>query len=253
MNALDDILQKFKPITLGEMDSVKLLNRVDTKYVISTAQFLDVLPEMANEYRILEVNNMRTARYRSLYFDTENLDYYLHHHNGYPNRYKVRIRRYIDSDLCFLEIKHKVKGRTDKSRIRIDDFELDLSENSIAFINQIIPETQRLHPALWNSFKRITLVNQELQERITFDIGLHFKKDIHSSEDIGYEDIIIAEIKQERENRNSPIMKALKARGIRKARVSKYCIGMGLTKPSIKKNKFKKKYLLIEKISKDNN
>lgn len=230
------------------MDSVQLLNRVDTKYVLSRSQFIDVLDQLAPHYRILEIGGLRTARYKSLYFDTNELDHYMHHHNGHPNRYKVRIRRYIDSDLCFLEIKHKNKGRTDKKRIKIPDFELDLSDSSIEFISQILPETKELKPSLWNSFNRITLVNQELKERVTFDIGLHFKEDIHSENDLGYDDIVIAEIKQERENRKSPIMKVLRAHQIRKAKVSKYCIGMGLTNPDIKKNRFKQKFLLLDKI-----
>jgi hypothetical protein len=248
MTTLDNILTKFDPISLEEMDTVKLLNRVDTKYVLSNGQFLSLLQELIPHYRSLEIKGLRTARYRSLYFDTDDFDHYMDHHNGYPDRYKIRIRRYVDSDLCFLEIKHKKKGRTDKRRIPIEDFELDLSDASIDFISQIIPEAKELRPSLWNSFKRITLVNQELKERLTFDVGLHFKEGINSDQDLGYDDIVIAEVKQERENRNSPIMKLLKANGIRKARVSKYCIGMGLTTPGIKKNRFKQKYLLIDKI-----
>lgn len=248
MDNLENILQEFSPISLSEMDTVKLLNRVDTKYVLSTSQFIELLQQLTTHYSVLEIEGMRTARYKSLYFDTHDLDYYMHHHNSYPNRYKVRIRRYIDSNLCFLEIKHKVKGRTDKRRIKIEDFELDLSDDSIDFINSIIPEMKSLKPTLWNSFKRITLVNQELKERVTFDIGLHFKESIESNEDVGYNDIVIAEVKQERENRNSPIMKQLKKQGIRKARISKYCIGIGLTHSGVKTNRFKQKYLLIDKI-----
>lgn len=248
MTELDNILTQIQPITLKEMDSVQLMNRVDTKYVLSKNQFLTLLKDLAPYYKALEISNLKTARYKSLYFDTEDLDHYMQHHNGYPNRYKVRIRRYVDSDLCFLEVKHKSKGRTDKKRIRIDDFELDLSDSSVDFITKIIPELKDLKPTLWNSFKRITLVNQELQERVTFDIGLHFKDKIHEGEDIGYEDIVIAEVKQERENRNSPIMKELKKMRIRKARISKYCIGMGLTTKDLKTNRFKQKYLLIEKV-----
>lgn len=248
MTELNDILSKFSPISLQEMDSVQLLNRVDTKFVLSNKQFLTLLNELVPHYKTLEIKGLRTAKYKSLYFDTSDLEHYMHHHNGYPNRYKVRIRRYLDSDLCYLEIKHKKKGRTDKKRVKIEDFELDLSKASKDFIEEINPSLNALEPSLWNSFERITLVNQELQERLTFDIGLHFKEGIESDSNIGYDDIVIAEVKQERENRNSPIMKLLKAKGIRKARVSKYCIGVGLTHPNVKKNRFKQKYLLIDKI-----
>lgn len=248
MTELENILSEYDPISLGEMDNVQLLNRVDTKFVLSNNQFLKLLVDLTPFYKALEVNGIRTARYKSLYFDTDELDHYMNHHNGHPNRYKVRIRRYEDSDLCFLEIKHKQKGRTDKQRIKIKDFELNLSDDSVDFISQIMPESKNLKPSLWNSFNRITLVNEVLKERVTFDIGLHYKEGVRSQDDLGYDNIVIAEVKQERENRKSPIMRLLKSYGIRRARVSKYCIGMGLTNPELKQNKFKQKYLLIDKI-----
>ncbi|WP_258542181.1 polyphosphate polymerase domain-containing protein [Parvicella tangerina] len=248
MTTLTDILASFQPISLKDMDSVQLMNRIDTKFILSITELMPLLNELSSHYQILEIRGLRTARYRSLYFDTPDYKHYMHHHNGHPNRYKIRIRRYVDSDLCFLEVKHKKKGRTDKNRIRIEDFELDLSERSINFIKEIVPEIKTLSPTLWNSFERITLVSPELQERVTLDLGLHFKEDLHSQKDIGYDDIVIAEVKQERVNRNSPIMRMLKENNIRKARVSKYCIGMGLINPAIKKNRFKQKYRMIEKV-----
>ena len=45
---------------------------------------------------------------------------YHDHHNGKLNRYKVRRRRYIDTDTEFLEVKLKNnKKRTIKSRIKL--------------------------------------------------------------------------------------------------------------------------------------
>lgn len=249
MQLTNKILSDYTPISLSEMDEVKLLNRVDTKFVLSLSQFNDLLRSISNDYRVLEIDGKRSARYKSLYFDTDNFDYYHHHHNGFPDRFKVRIRRYLDSDLCFLEIKHKKKGRTDKKRIKIHDFELNLSENSRLFIKEHIPNVSNLSPSLWNNFERITLVNNERKERLTFDIGLNFNREIDSDEQIGYSDIVIAEVKQEREDRTAPVMRTLKQMHVRQARISKYCIGMGLIKHNLKKNRFKQKYLLINKIS----
>lgn len=241
----NQILADFNPISLEEMDSVKLLNRVDTKFVLSISQLLNILPELRNNYQVLEIEGLRSARYQSLYFDTPKLKFYLNHHNGKPNRYKVRIRKYLDSKLCFLEIKHKKKGRTDKKRIVIADFEEELSENSVAFIHKHIKSKPILHTTLWNNFERITLVNNELKERLTLDLGLNFT---WNGQNFGYADIVIAELKQEVSNRLSPSYSAFKSHSIRENRMSKYCIGMGLIYRDLKINNFKKKYLLLNKL-----
>ncbi len=87
------------------MDSVMLLNRTDTKFILNQSTFRNVLEQVTNDYRILCINDKRKASDRTLYFDTNDSKFYHNHHNGKENRYKVRIRKYIDSDLCFLEVK----------------------------------------------------------------------------------------------------------------------------------------------------
>jgi hypothetical protein len=229
------------------MDSVKLLNRVDSKYVMSLSQFLNLLPVLANDYQSLEINGLRSANYKSLYFDTTKFDYYFDHHNGRVNRFKVRTRKYLDSDLCFFEIKHKNKGRTDKRRVKIADFNFEIQDKSAELLRKVIPNHPNLAPCLWNSFERVTLVNNERKERLTFDIGLNFSWD---GQDFGFEDIVIAEVKQEINDRNTPCRKLFKENMIRQSKVSKYCIGMGMLYEELKTNRFKQKYLLIDKIRK---
>ena len=228
------------------MDSVKLLNRTDTKFVIPKDLFVKLLPELKGFYKVLEIKNKRVAQYKTLYFDTDDFDFYMHHHNGWPNRYKVRMRKYIDSDLCFLEIKNKKKGRTVKKRIKIADFEEEMSEDSLQFIKDIIPHDINLVKKMWNSFHRITLVNKTDTERLTLDIGLGFQC---NENDLALDNVIIGEVKQEKVNRNSPFMKLIKENGIRPMRVSKYCIGAKLLYPELKNNRFKEKHIHINKIN----
>lgn len=75
-------LARFAPITLAEMDGVSLLNRVDTKYLLSEATLAAILPSLASEYRVLEIDGRRAHRYRTLYFDTPDLDLYRRHRAG---------------------------------------------------------------------------------------------------------------------------------------------------------------------------
>ena len=226
-------MQKFESTSLKEMDTVRLLNRADTKFVIPKNLLVTILPFLKEHYKVLEIKEKRVAQYKTLYFDTDNFDFYMHHHNGWPNRYKVRMRQYVDSGLCFLEIKNKKKGRTVKSRIKIVDFEEEMSTNSINFVNDVIPQEIKLEKKLWNSFYRITLVNKTDKERLTLDIGLGYqlKEKNHS-----FDNTIIGEVKQEKVNRNSPFMLLMKKNGVRPMRVSKYCVGAKILYPELKNN-----------------
>jgi len=105
----ENILQNFQPISLSEMDEVKLMNRTDTKFVLNRTLFNEVLPQLTSSYRVLEISDQRLSSYRTLYFDTSGFDLFLDHHNGKGNRFKVRIRKYVESNLFFLEIKNKFK------------------------------------------------------------------------------------------------------------------------------------------------
>ena len=49
------VAQGYTPISLMEMDSVALLDRFDTKFVMTHGQLLQALQELQNDYRILSV------------------------------------------------------------------------------------------------------------------------------------------------------------------------------------------------------
>jgi len=247
LSNLNDIFQSLEPITLEEMDSVKLMNRTDTKFAFSGDLLPAILKECAAHYRILEVNGVRASGYKTLYFDTPQFDLYTDHHQGRPYRYKVRIRNYMESGLFFLEAKLKVKGRTIKSRIKLSGFEDVLSDKSASFLQKTLGTSIDLKPRLWNSFQRITLVNKTDKERLTIDFGLSFESEGKIG-DVG--NLIIAEVKQENRNRNTKIIEILRRYGIRESGMSKYCLGVVLTHPEVKYNNFKQKVLLVNKINK---
>lgn len=239
-------INMFSAISLEEMNSVALMKRTDTKFVISKSQLVSVLEGLDNHYKVLEINDDRIMSYSSLYFDTPNNKFYNDHHNGKNNRTKVRQRKYIESDICFLEIKQKNgKGETNKTRIPVSDFETDLSKSSIDFIYKTTEQDYNLSPSLWNGFNRITLVNIKSKERVTIDLNLTYKiNDIEKS----YENLVVIELKQERFNRNSKIVKILKSYRQNPYSISKYCIGMISLYNDLKYNVFKKKLIKINNI-----
>ncbi len=256
MSSTEIILKDYSTISLKEMDSVKLLNRTDTKYVFTSDTLPDVLKELSRDYKILEIDGVKFSQYNSLYFDTEKLKLYTQHHNGKLNRHKVRYRKYVDTGLCYLEVKFKNnKGRTVKKRTKRSDIRPDFSERSVKFLSRYFPmPAKELRAKLANAFKRITLVDLGAKERVTIDLDLRFEL---NDEITSVSRLIIAEVKQEKYNVRSSFIQTMKKFRIRPMRISKYCIGTvlmnsdaknNLFKEDIKYNRFKPKIITINKL-----
>ncbi|WP_158837909.1 polyphosphate polymerase domain-containing protein [Polaribacter sp. L3A8] len=243
---IKSIMENFSSISLEEMNSVALMKRTDTKFVINKIQLFSILKEIRNHYKVLEIKKDRIMSYSSLYFDTIENKFYNDHHNGKNNRTKIRQRKYIESDLCFLEIKQKNgKGETNKSRIPVSDFELNLTQSSKDFISSTTLQEYHLEPSLWNGFNRITLVNLKSKERVTVDLNLSYKMNEVKKD---FKNLVVIEVKQERFNRKSEIVKSLKSIHQNPYSISKYCIGMVSLYNDLKYNVFKRKLIKINNI-----
>src|SRR3972149_3911095 len=93
------LLGKFDPITLDEMEGVKLMDRTDVKFALSFDKLNSIVSHLADHYRVLTISNNRVFSYQTDYFDTAGLNMFFDHHNGKLNRYKIRQRKYIESNL----------------------------------------------------------------------------------------------------------------------------------------------------------
>ena len=58
-NTLKNYLEEFSPISLQEMDSVRLMNRIDTKFVTSYENFLHLIPFLKENYFFQEIEGRR--------------------------------------------------------------------------------------------------------------------------------------------------------------------------------------------------
>jgi len=232
------VLWRFEPITLSQMDAVALMNRVDTKYVFGLSQLPRLLETLVDDYWALEVAGVRLSHYRTLYFDSENLDLYSSHLRGLAERYKVRSRSYLDSGTSFLEVKRKTNnGRTIKERLKTPTFFTQLTPEATHFVDDLAPNGARpLRATLWNEFSRITLVSKTRPERVTMDLHLGFQGGKGRT---SLDSLVIAEIKQERPSRDATFITQLRGLGIRPTPFSKYCIGIALLFPHEKHNRFK--------------
>jgi len=248
MSSIITAIEEFDPIFLREMADVNLMNRIDTKFAFRQEDLLRFLPILAPDYRALKVEGTMLPHYESLYFDDATFSFFRDHHNGKADRFKVRIRKYVESNIFFLEIKHKFKGRTDKRRILTNDFNELQDEKERDFLRRQLNVDAQLKPTMWNAFQRITLVSRTSRERLTLDFNIHF----HMGEiQRNFDQLVIAELKQENLDRNSPFYKLMKKERIRPYRLSKYCIGSVeiYGEEVLKFNRFKKKLLFLNKIN----
>ena len=241
------ILNQIDPISLEEMDVIKLMNRQDTKYVFNQAQLPAILSKLKEHYRVLEIDGLREMTYGNVYFDTKDFRFYNLHHNGKLNRYKIRNRAYVESDLAFCELKFKSnKKRTEKQRTRIEKLEKEMNDETASFLQDIAPvPTSELLPKLFMDFNRITLAHKGFEDRCTIDFNLRAYNDSNSFE---FENVVIAEIKQQKFSAASAFNQILKSEKIYPMGFSKYCIGMANVYPELKRNRFKPKLLKLKKI-----
>ena len=78
---LSKSLSTYSPISLDEMEAVKLMNRVDTKYVCHESLLPAILKQAQDDYLVQEVAGKRVATYDTVYYDTEDLEMYIRHHD----------------------------------------------------------------------------------------------------------------------------------------------------------------------------
>ncbi len=246
MNRVNHILTQFDPITLEEMDGVKLMDRRDTKFAFHFSELLSVLQEVIPFYRVLTIESNRISRYKTLYYDTHGFDLYHHHHSGKLNRYKIRHRTYVESELGFLEVKFKNnKGRTIKTRIREQETTELKEERALLFLQKHLPfNPLTLVPKILVNYSRITLVNKVSAERLTIDLNLEFET-VSNTQTLNH--IVIAEVKQD-SKQVSPFVSMMKRRHIREGSISKYCFAIASTFTEVKKNNFKQKLSYVNKL-----
>ena len=252
-NKVDNILKTFAPISLEQMKEIRLMDRTDVKYVAPTSMLPALLEEISSLFMIQTINGIRISSYGTQYFDTPGLGYFVMHQNGKLNRQKIRIRSYDDSNLAFLEIKNKNhKGRTNKVRVEVNTPQISSISNlneEQKFLNEhSLFDAGLLIPVLKNSFQRITLVNNRKTERVTIDFQISFQNYLTNKEG-SLDNIMVLELKQDG-RMYSDFRAVLERLRIRPVSFSKYCMGVVLTDPNVKYNRFKRKLIKIKKLIK---
>jgi hypothetical protein len=163
----------------------------------------------------------------------------------------VRHRLYVDSGLSYLEIKFKNnKNRTIKWRTKEAFADKEKKKLNDSFLKNYVPYTSDdLEPSLQNNFNRITLVDKEFTQRVTFDFQLGFNNENKNEKDI--HEIAIAELKIDKNNKNNLFQQILKTYKIKSCGFSKYCIGKTLSDKNIcrKQRNLKPNLLKLNRIA----
>ena len=252
---MKDILSHYEPITLDEMKDIRLMNRIDTKFVTTVPVLKQLLMMAQEDYYVQETDHQRISPYHTVYFDTDDCEMYRVHETGHTNRQKLRIRSYVSAGLSFLEVKTKNNhGRTKKKRMTADGFDPEdclIFDLQSSMYKDFLHTHLRYDPAILkeqveNRFDRVTLVNKAKTERLTIDTNLRFHNFVTEGRRF-MGDIVIIELKRDG-LMPSPILDKLLDLRIFPHGFSKYCIGSALTNEALRRNRFKPRLHSIERM-----
>lgn len=221
------------------LDTARLQTRMDTKYLLTPAQFATLADDLGDRFCCLDIDGRRLHRYESVYFDTPDLATFTAHRQGRRRRFKVRTRTYADTAECLFEVKLEgFRGSTVKERLdyRHEDRAM-LAPDAAGFLARALEEygvdpPVGLRPSLVTRYRRATLVDPVEGARLTLDVGLEF---------LGPEglrrgpDRVLVESKSAG---GAAADRALAARGVRPVSASKYCLGLALTRPGLAANRW---------------
>jgi|694.fasta_scaffold54812_2 hypothetical protein len=236
----------FQPIDLKGMDTIQLLNRIDSKYVFHVKHFPDMLSQIREQYKVLDIADNRLFKYETIYFDTPDRLLYRMHHSGRPNRFKVRVRHYVDTGEKYFETKYKIKtNRTLKIRKKIQHEFQGVEDPLFDLVSWGRWGRRPVEQVLQVDFFRLTLASVHPPERITLDFNVTF---FNAEKRVTLDDLVVVEIKQDKSNIFSPFLQALKKYHLEQVGFSKYSSGVALLE-TIKHNAFKPNFIKIAKIT----
>jgi len=236
---IPEVLDRFESISLSELGSESLLDRMDRKFIMPVSAVPEILAELVGQYRVLEVGHSRISRYHTVYYDTPDFRLYHDHHSGRFPRFKVRLRSYESSGEEWVEVKRKSRGgRTQKIRFPhssggTDPMEVLTVANPLSLGDSISPRD--LRPVIDVRYHRATLVGREGRERVTLDTLLECEL---GGERRNFPGMAILEVKQAN-TFDSPIVRLLREHRIRPVGISKYCLCVASLEPKVKTNRFK--------------
>lgn len=246
----DAVAATLPSVGLEELNErAALQTRVDRKYLVERRLVRELIGLTTARHAVLEIDGRRSFGYRSVYFDTPDLRCFREHRQGRRRRFKVRTRLYRDSGQGMLEVKTKgLRGATVKARRQWPAADLELlPEPSRGFVVQALHagglpasrwEVERLvgslRPSLVTDYRRVTLLDIGAGSRATIDTDLVFSAGTHVVS--APAETVIVETKSA--TGAGCVDRELRRLGVRPVSVSKYCVGVALTRPQLAANRW---------------
>lgn len=175
-------LDRLDTVSLTELvEHAALMHRTDRKYFAPLTTVRALVDVLSDSHRVLEIDGRWSTHYRTLYYDTENLDACRHHVQKRRRRWKVRSRLYVEDGLCRIEVKtkdnrgqtHKVMGPSDPSRYgHLSGAELDFVAIHLGATHPEV-DAGRMVQSAEVSYRRATLADLDSGTRVTIDWNLH--------------------------------------------------------------------------------
>ena len=236
---LDAALHRLPTVDLARLEVIApLQTRRDRKYLVPLADAIRLVELLPDDTRVLAIGAARSFRYASVYLDTPELTSYLAAARGRPDRWKVRVRSYLDTGASVVEVKRRDRrGRTVKVR-RAQPAALgpNLDDGGRAFVAGcagIGEQAAGLRPVLRTGYRRSTMLLPE-GDRLTIDVGLCTSTIEGPRVALGGVAII------ETKSQGAPCAAdhALWRLGHRPVRVSKYCTSLAVLRPDLPSNRW---------------
>ena len=183
-----------------------VFNRYERKYIITAKQKEDMVTFM-KEHLIFDEYSLNDTPYHiyNIYFDTHDFSIIRNSISKPTYKEKLRLRAYTfpiqKDDIVFLEIKKKFEGRINKRRLfmtyeqahnYLENYEKPVFTNYLdQQVFQEIDYFLSLHkakPGAFISYKRIAMISESDDLRVTFDFDMKFRNNhVNFESDDGHE------------------------------------------------------------------
>ncbi|MEU4695239.1 polyphosphate polymerase domain-containing protein [Actinoplanes sp. NPDC023714] len=219
-------------IDLAELTAkAALQTRVDRKYLLPVTAAHKIMEGVDPCTRVLEIDGLRTFRYRSVYFDTPDLISFRLTAHRRRRRFKIRTRTYLDSSQCWLEVKTEgFRGGTIKERLAYEVSHHDTINPGRWFVDEILGKrTGDYTPTIVTHYRRTTLFQPAGNSRATVDTDLTWTD--ADGRELSLPDLAVVETKTG--SAASPVDRLLWAAGHRPVSLSKYATGLAALRPEL--------------------
>lgn len=249
VSSIVDELSAIPKISLPDLnEAASLQTRIDRKYVANADVAGRLLSDLAKHAHVLDIDGETQHAYSSTYWDTPERTSYLLAAHGRRRRFKVRVRRYEDSQRAFLEVKTRgTRGITVKDRCEIP---FDASRHShlplsaLVWVHARLLEArcqisvENLQVALDGSYTRSTVLiaqtDSAAASRLTIDQDLIWRDP--EGKTLCGEQMVVIETKAG--TRPGLADRWLWRQGIRPQRMSKYATALAALHPELPDNRW---------------